>query len=88
MDEIFPWLGGVGLGLAASQLAPRLRWAVIAAMTIVLAFVASRISGELDLDWRFFLLDAAEVFVAAAAAVALARLPRRVRQTGSRENPF
>jgi hypothetical protein len=86
MDEIFPWLGGVVLGLAASQLGPRLRWVLIAAMTMVLAFAASRISGELDLDWRFLLLDAAEVLLAASAALALTLLARRSRQAGAREN--
>jgi hypothetical protein len=46
-------------------------------MVPVLVATASQISGELDLDWRFLLLDTAEVALSAVAADALVTWRRR-----------
>jgi hypothetical protein len=81
MDEIFPLLGGVILGLAASQFQPKLRWAVVGLIAPFVALTASKISGELELDWRFVVLDLAEVALAAVAATAVVAWQRRASRT-------
>jgi|tagenome__1003787_1003787.scaffolds.fasta_scaffold20819267_4 hypothetical protein len=68
MDEIFPLLGGLVLGLAASPFRPAQRWIIIGMLTPIIALTASWISGEFAQDWRFVLLDAGEVALAAVAA--------------------
>jgi hypothetical protein len=79
MDEIFPLLGGVVLGLAASMFQPKWRWVIVGLVTVLLAFTASRISGELAADWRFVLLDAVEVLLGALAAMGVIAWRRHAR---------
>ena len=68
MDEIFPVLCGAVLGFAAGQLSVRFRWVAIALLAPLIAYTASKISGEFNQDWRFVLADGAEVLIAAALA--------------------
>src|SRR5215510_9005086 len=66
MDEVFPVLAGIALGLATLTL--RGRWrriAVIGILGVALGFVASWISGELIVSRLYVLVDAAQVIVAA-----------------------
>jgi hypothetical protein len=80
MDEIFPLLGGIVLGLATSQLRGPLRWAAIALLTPLLAWTAAKISGEFEIDWRYLLFDAAEVGLVAIAVVAVIGWRRRAQR--------
>jgi len=66
MDEVFPVLAGIALGLITLTL--RGRWrriAVIGILGVALGFVASWISGELIVSRLYVLVDAAQVIVAA-----------------------
>jgi hypothetical protein len=88
MDEIFPVLGGVVLGLAAGQLSLRVRWIAIALLAALIAYTASKISGEFDQNWRLVLVDGAEVVIAAALAARIgyiaATVPALGRAIGAR----
>ena len=66
MDEVFPVLAGIALGLAALTL--RAGWrrvAVIGVLGAAFGAVASWISGELVVSRLYVLVDAAQVIVAA-----------------------
>jgi hypothetical protein len=82
MDEVFPVLAGVVLGLATFTL--RLMWlrvAVVGILGVGLGAAASWISGELAVSWLYVLVDAAQVIVAAYLTGVLVRywLRRRAR---------
>ena len=65
MDEVFPVLAGIALGLATLPLRSGwIRVAVIGVLGAALGAVASWISGEL-LSRLYVLVDAAQVIVAA-----------------------
>jgi predicted transporter len=82
MDEVFPVLAGIALGLATFTLRRMwLRIAVVGILGVALGAVASRISGELAVSRLYVLVDAAQVIVAALLTGALVRmwLRRRAR---------
>jgi predicted transporter len=82
MDEVFPVLAGVVLGLATFTLRRSwLRAAVIGILGVALGAVASWISGELAVSRLYVLVDAAQVIVAALLTGVLVRmwLRRRAR---------
>ena len=66
MDEVFPVLAGIALGLATLPLRSGwIRVAVIGVLGAALGAVASWISGELLVSRLYVLVDAAQVIVAA-----------------------
>lgn len=82
MDEVFPVLAGIALGLGTFTL--RWMWLRIAAIGILgvaLGAAASWISGELAVSRLYVLVDAAQVIVAAFLTGVLVRmwLRRRAR---------
>ena len=80
MDEVFPVLAGIALGLATSTL--RLKWLGAAAIGILgaaLGVVAAWISGELAVSQLYLLVDTAQVIVAAVLSRILVRLWLRHR---------
>jgi len=82
MDEVFPVLAGIALGL--STCAVRATWlnaAVAGTLGVGLGAMASWISGELAISGLYLLVDAAQVIGAAILSGALARfwLRRRAR---------
>jgi len=82
MDEVFPVLAGIALGLATCTLRRAwLRVAVVAILGVALGVVASWISGELAVSRLYLIADAAQVMVAAALTGILVRrwLRRRAR---------
>jgi hypothetical protein len=83
MDEVFPVLAGVVLGLATFTLRgwSWLRAAVIGILGVALGAVASWISGELAVSRLYVLVDAAQVIVTALLTGVLVRmwLRRRAR---------
>ena len=64
MDEVFPVLCGVVLGLAAGHLSLRLRWLAMLIGVPLVGITASYISGELSIGWQFVLIDMTEVLMA------------------------
>ena len=82
MDEVFPVLAGVVLGLATFTLRRMwLRVVVVGILGAGLGAAASWISGELAVSRFYVLIDAAQVIVAAVLTGVLVRyrLRRRAR---------
>jgi hypothetical protein len=74
MDEVFPVLAGIALGLATCPMRPGwLRLALIGIAGFGLGATASWISGELAISRVYVLVDAAQVIVAAVLSGFLAR---------------
>ncbi len=91
MDEVFPVLCGVVLGLAAWHLSLRLRWLTMLIGVPLVGVTASYISGELSLGWQFVLMDMTEVLMAFGAVLLLqkyraAMVRRAGTQNGSVRN--
>jgi len=86
MEEVFPVLAGVAVGLVAERMASAvLRAALIAVLGVALGVVASWLAGELAISWVYILIDTAQVIVAAVATIALVVMWRRrvARRTAS-----
>jgi hypothetical protein len=82
MDEVFPVLGGIALGLASSAVRPLwLRAVMVGILGVGIGAVASWISGELAVSRLYLLVDAAQVIVAAVLTGGLVEfwLRRRAR---------
>lgn len=74
MDEVFPVLAGIALGLATFLVRPGwLRVGLIGIAGVGLGATASWISGELAISHVYVLVDAAQVIVAAVLSGFLAR---------------
>ena len=83
MNEVFPVLAGVVLGLATSRLVFQWgRWGILGGLSVAFGAAASWISGELTISWTFLLIDVAQVLTAGAMTALIAtrwqRRPRRV----------
>jgi len=67
MEEVFPVLAGVGLGLATHCVRPVwLRISLFVLYGLGLGVIASWISGELAVSWVYVLIDSAQVIGAGA----------------------
>ena len=79
MHEVFPIAAGVVIAVLTLRLvAPRWRPVVMAVLGLVFGFLASLISGELELSWGFLPIDVGLVLLAAGATtVALTAWRRR-----------
>jgi hypothetical protein len=73
MDEVFPVLAGVVLGLAIHAIGSKgVRAVLIAVFSLGFGAVASWISGELAISVVYVAIDAAQVTVAAVLTAVLA----------------
>jgi len=82
MDEVFPVLAGIALGLASYAVRPMwLKATLVGILGMGLGALASWISGELALSRIYLLIDTAQVLVAAILSGVLAGfwLRRRAR---------
>lgn len=80
MDEVFPVLAGIALGLATCAVRPTwLKAVVVGTLGVGLGAVASWISGELAISGFYLLVDTAQVIGAAILSGALARIWLRRR---------
>jgi hypothetical protein len=80
MDEVFPVLAGIALGLATYAVRPTwLKAALLGVLGVGLGAVASWISGELAVSRFYLLVDAAQVTGAAILSGALVRVWLRRR---------
>ncbi len=78
MEELFPIVAGVVIGLIASRI-PSVRTGVIVAaiLTVIAAAAATFFSGEAGETWAFIFVDLLEVALAAAITWGLATLVAR-----------
>jgi hypothetical protein len=75
MEEVFPVLAGVALGLATHHLtSTRLRVLILGVSSLILGATASYLSGELAISWVYIAIDAVQVLVAAGLTAVLAAL--------------
>jgi hypothetical protein len=80
MEEVFPVLAGVVVGLLTCGVRPAwLKAVVVAVLGVALGAVASWISGELATSAIYVLIDAAQVIAAAVMTGVLAKLWLRRR---------
>ena len=78
MDEVFPVLAGIVVGMATHRVHPMwLRGCLIAVLALGLGAIASWVSGELAISRIYVLIDAAQVGVAAVMTAVLVRAWRR-----------
>ena len=78
MDEVFPVLAGIVVGLATHRAHPMwLRVCLVAALALVFGAIASWVSGELAISRIYVLIDAAQVGAAAVMTAVLVRVWRR-----------
>ena len=70
MDELFPVLMGICIGLVVQRIAAvRRRNLALVGLSILAGFTASYISGELFVSWDFLLFDIPLVFLAAGVTM-------------------
>jgi hypothetical protein len=74
MDELFPIVSGVVLGIVVAGARPSLRPWVGIALSIALGLAATALSGELAIGWEYLLVDIPLVAVAAGVSFTLARM--------------
>ena len=78
VEEVFPVLAGVVVGLATHRLAPTwLRVFVLALLGLAFGAIASWISGELAVSWVYLVIDTAQVIGASVMTAVLVRAWRR-----------
>jgi hypothetical protein len=78
MDEVFPVLAGVVVGLAIHHVTTAwLRVLFLAVLSLGFGTAASWLSGELAISWAYILIDTGQVFVAASLTAVLAAAWRR-----------
>jgi hypothetical protein len=74
MDELFPIVSGVVLGIVVARVRPSLRPWVGIALSIALGLAATALSGELAIGWGYLLVDIPLVAVSAGVSFTLARM--------------
>jgi hypothetical protein len=74
MDELFPIVSGVVLGIVVAGVRPSLRPWVGIALSIALGLAATALSGELAIGWGYLLVDIPLVAVSAGVSFTLARM--------------
>jgi hypothetical protein len=78
MDEVFPVLAGIALGLVILRIESRTwRWLALGLAGIALGVTASWVSGELAISWSYVVIDTAQVLAAAVMTSVLASVWRR-----------
>jgi hypothetical protein len=74
MQELFPVVSGVVLGIVVAGLRPSLRLWVGVLLSVVLGLCATVLSGEFEVSWDYLLVDIPLVAVSAGLSFTLARM--------------
>jgi hypothetical protein len=82
VNEVFPILSGLLVGVALGLLRPKTRLITGVLAAIVLGTAATVVSGEYKLGWEFLLIDIPLVTASCAVSFLALRLLRR-RQLGT-----
>ena len=81
MDELFPVVSGVVLGIVVAGIRPSLRLWIGIPLSIALGLAATVVSGEFEFGWEYLLIDIPLVAVSAGLSFTLARMAfLRLRQ--------
>ena len=79
MDEVFPVLSGIAVGLILGSIPSRLRMLTLGVFSVAFGILASWISGELATSWIYVPIDVVQVLGAALlTSVLVARRQHRV----------
>lgn len=73
MDELFPVVSGVVLGIVVAGLRPSLRLWVGVLLSVGLGMAATLVSGEFEAGWEYLLIDIPLVAVSAGVSFTMAR---------------
>lgn len=74
MDELFPVVSGVVLGIVVAGIRPSLRLWIGIPVSIVLGLAATVLSGEFEVGWEYLLIDIPLVAASAGLSFTLARM--------------
>ena len=74
MQELFPVVSGVVLGIVVAGLRPSLRLWVGVLLSVVPGLCATVLSGEFEVSWDYLLVDIPLVAVSAGLSFTLARM--------------
>ena len=74
MDELFPVVSGVVLGIVVAGIRPSLRLWIGIPVSIALGLAATVLSGEFEVGWEYLLIDIPLVAVSAGVSFTLARM--------------
>ena len=74
MDELFPVVSGVVLGIVVAGIRPSLHLWIGIPVSIVLGLAATVLSGEFEVGWEYLLIDIPLVGVSAGLSFTLARM--------------
>jgi len=78
MDEVFPVLAGVVVGIVTHRVrSVRLHAVLVAVLGFACGTMASWISGELAVSWSYLLIDIAQVIAASIMTTVLIGVWRR-----------
>lgn len=78
MDEVFPVLSGIVVGLVLTSTSSlRIRAWVLSVFSVVFGTLASWVAGELAISWVYLLVDVGQVFVVAVMTAVLVAACRR-----------
>jgi hypothetical protein len=84
MNEIFPMLAGVVVGLVLGAMRPSLRLRIGFPLAIGLGITATVISGEFKVGWEYLLIDIPLVALSAACTLLATRYVARRLTAGGR----
>jgi hypothetical protein len=73
MEEFFPIISGLIVGLILGLIAPRLRFWVGALLAVAFGVLATIVSGEFHISWGFLLIDIPLVAISAVCGLLLMR---------------
>jgi hypothetical protein len=73
MQELFPVVSGMALGLLVGGLRPSLRLLTGSVLSCLLGFTATVLSGEFRIGWEYLLIDIPLVAASASLSFALGR---------------
>ncbi|HEY7487638.1 MAG TPA: hypothetical protein VH912_24505 [Streptosporangiaceae bacterium] len=82
LNELFPIVSGVLLGLLIGTIRPSLRLWVGVPLATILGVLATVVSGEFRIGWEFLLID---IPLVAASAIATILVGRLIRHRTARE---
>lgn len=83
MEEIFPILAGVVIGLLLGAVRPSMRLRIGIPLAVVFGVLATVLSGEFKIGWEYLLIDIPLVSMAAVATLLVTRyIARRVATSG------
>jgi hypothetical protein len=77
MNELFPIVSGVVIGLLLGVLRPSLRFGVAVVLSVVFGFAATVASGEFRISWGYLLIDIPLVAGSAALSFIATQAVRR-----------